>query len=69
MKAGFAMSNPMVTRVNSYFIPEIFGEIVPEEERLVAGIEEGEVIGGVHVTVDAMVIDEPEAHVDPVTTE
>ena len=59
----------MVTGVNWSFVPEIFGEIVHEEEGLVAGIEEGEVTGGVHVTVDVMVIDEPEAYVDPVATE
>lgn len=50
-------------------MPEISRETVLEEEGLVDGVEEGVVTEGVHVTVDVVVIDEPEAHSDSVTTE
>ncbi|GMN58630.1 hypothetical protein TIFTF001_027727 [Ficus carica] len=62
MKADFAMSNPTVTRVDWSFVLEIFGEIVHEEERLMTGVEDGEVIEGVQVTEDVVVIDELEGH-------
>lgn len=73
MKIGFASYNLTVTGVYWFFVSEVSGDTVAEEDGAAMGeAEEGKVTGGEHVievvAEDVVVIDKPEARDDPFGT-
>ena len=59
MKAGFALTNPMVTGIDWSFVLEV-SEVTAVEGEVAQGVEEGEVTGTVRVPKEMVVVDEPE---------
>ena len=59
MKAGFALTNPMVTGIDWSFVLEV-SEVIAVEGEVAQGVEEGEVTGTVRVPKEVVIIDELE---------
>ncbi|GMN52478.1 hypothetical protein TIFTF001_021621 [Ficus carica] len=60
MKVGFNLTNPTVTGVDWSFVPKISEETAAKEGLAPQRPDEGEVIGGIHVVENVVVLDEPE---------
>ena len=64
MKAGFATSNPTMTRVDWSFVPEVYGETAVEVGEAQLEAEEEELNGGAQVVEDVVILDKLEARDD-----